>query len=132
MISKHFYNPSGKAAVQDTGTKYTIQVTKMLRPNELSTVVLGTTQFTVPPKSTRKTIRAICDGKCTERLGASTGVTATTVSFHMHGHGAAVRLRVVRGGTTELQPLADLDPFDVAQVSVFLFNEGCFFKKIGS
>jgi hypothetical protein len=84
----------------------------MLRPNELATIVLGTLQFTVPPRSTRKTVQAYCDGKCTERLGTS-AITVRDVSFHMHGHGQAVKLRVVRG-SAELQPLAVLEPFNVA------------------
>ena len=114
VISRHFYNVALKKNVNDVGTEYTIQMTKTLRPNELSQITLGVANLVIPPNSVghavqvciftfvfcfiRKItmfVRLFCGTGCTGRMGE---VTVSYVGFHMHGHGIAARVRVYRDG----------------------------------
>merc|ERR1712000_110189 len=114
VISRHFYNVALKKNVNDVGTEYTIQMTKTLRPKELSQITLGVSNLVIPPNSVGHAVQAYCGTGCTGRMGE---VTVSYVGFHMHGHGIAARVRVYRDGQ-EIEPLADIDPFDVSQTGI--------------
>lgn len=107
-IERHYYNPTGKAGLQDYGSKFHVTYTAQLRPREMSRLQIGTTQLKVPPHSNGYVVRSHCPAGCTEKMGS---VLAKRISFHAHGHTQAASLRHVRNGN-ELEPIAHIEPYE--------------------
>jgi len=63
VMSRHFYNPTQKAGVVDSGTGYRITYTPTLRPKELGQILIGTSSINVPPKSYMHTVCGRAPGR---------------------------------------------------------------------
>jgi len=112
VISKHFYNPTGRESVADVGTHFIITYTPTLRPFEWRQITFTTSHFKVPPQTFGHVVQSWCPGSCTRGLEVDTQVR--TVGFHMHGNAKRGTLRHIRNGV-ELEPIGEVDPWVQAQ-----------------
>ena len=60
VVARHFYNPSGRTGVVDSGMRYGLTATPTLRPKELSLFTMGTTQLAVPAQTYGHTVESQC------------------------------------------------------------------------
>eukprot|EP00928_Gymnodinium_smaydae_P051893 TRINITY_DN3557_c0_g2_i1.p1 TRINITY_DN3557_c0_g2~~TRINITY_DN3557_c0_g2_i1.p1 ORF type:complete len:1017 (+),score=108.22 TRINITY_DN3557_c0_g2_i1:268-3051(+) len=107
-IEQHYYNPAGKAGVNNHGAKFKVVYTPTLRPKVMSQIHIGNPQLVIPKETFGFVMRSHCPPGCTERMGA---IKTNRVSFHAHGHTRAAWLRLIRDGE-ELEPLAHIEPYD--------------------
>ncbi|CAK9077730.1 unnamed protein product [Durusdinium trenchii] len=117
MINRHFYNAKGQAGIIDSGTGYDIWYTPTLRPNSMGRLSILQGHLDIPAGATGFTSIGYCPQKCTESMWPSSGITVTSVNFHMHSSGRRIRLQVIRAGQ-EMPDIARLDPFSDAGANV--------------
>jgi Copper type II ascorbate-dependent monooxygenase, C-terminal domain len=87
-----------------------LYTTKQLRPNDMGTLTLGETGFTILNGSSTFTVGPnICAAGCTSQNSGPMNIVSTIL--HMHRLGKSMMTQHFRGGQ-ELRPLAQRDYFD--------------------
>ena len=91
VVQIHYNNATTQTGTDQSG--YELCTTENLRPNDAGVIAFGSTNFSIPPRSTH-TI------KCDYRLGQEfKGVSFFNASPHMHTLGAAMSTERLAGGT---------------------------------
>eukprot|EP00929_Paragymnodinium_shiwhaense_P038234 TRINITY_DN2023_c0_g1_i8.p1 TRINITY_DN2023_c0_g1~~TRINITY_DN2023_c0_g1_i8.p1 ORF type:complete len:1104 (+),score=149.51 TRINITY_DN2023_c0_g1_i8:46-3357(+) len=107
-VERHFYNPTNKVGISDSGGKAAIEFTENLRPKVMSQLGILNTQIKVPGQTYGYVHRSHCPAACTQKMGE---IRVARVGFHAHGKTQSATLRHIRDGQ-ELEPLLHVEPYD--------------------
>jgi dopamine beta-monooxygenase len=108
-LEMHYYNPLMTPNVKDA-SGYRIVTTKEIRPFDLGVWLDGPQMLALPPFTENAYAESICPGGCS-KVWTNETLTVVGHAYHMHGHGTAVDVNVIRDGQN-IGSLSSLKLFD--------------------